>query len=137
MLKQVLHKLFSITMALLLLLSTGSFTVEKRYCEDVLIDVAVFSQIEKCALECFETEQEQITITPCCKDTLDVVQGQKQLTVKTFDDLEIFQQQFLASYLYAYNSLFEVLQKQTIPHQNYYPPNLITDIQVLDQVFLV
>nr|WP_321244177.1 hypothetical protein [uncultured Psychroserpens sp.] len=129
--------MFSISMAFLLLLSTVSFTVEKHFCGDVLIDVAVFSDVEKCTMEAFEIEQEQVTKVPCCKDTLDVIEGQNQLTVKTFDDLELDQQIVLAAYLYTFNNLFEVLQKQIIPHQHYNPPNLVADIQVLDQVFTI
>lgn len=124
-------------MAVLLLLSTVSFTVEKHFCGDVLIDVAVFSEVEKCAMEAFEIEQEQITKVPCCKDTLDVVEGQNQLAVKAFDDLELDQQQFLTAYMITFNSLFQTLKKQRAPHQHYMPPNLVTDIQVLDQVFTI
>lgn len=137
MLKQILHKLASMAMAILLLLSTVSFTVEKHYCGDVLIDVAVLGDVEKCAMEAFEIEQEQITKKSCCKDTLDVVEGQDQLTVKTFDDLEFEQHVFLFAYVTTYSSLFEALPKHIIPYEHYYPPNLIEDIQVLDQVFLI
>ena len=48
MIKQWLHKVFSISMALLVLFSTISFTVEKHYCGDFLIDTDVFSQVKKC-----------------------------------------------------------------------------------------
>ena len=88
-------------------------------------------------MEAFEIEQEQITKVPCCKDTLDVVEGQKELTVKTFDDLDFDQSLFIASFLITYNNLFDVLPKQTIPHKDYSSPNLIADIQVLDQVFII
>ena len=36
--------------------------------------------------------------------------------MKSFDDLELEQQQFLYAYVYAYNQLFESLPKHTIPH---------------------
>ncbi|WP_241485194.1 HYC_CC_PP family protein [Psychroserpens damuponensis] len=137
MLKQILHKLCSIAMTLLLLLSTVSFTVEKHFCGDVLIDVAVFTDLEKCASDNIESKHEEIKFMHCCKDTLETLQGQKELTVKTFDDLELDQQLFLASYLYSYTGLFQVLEKQTNPHRDYNPPKLIADIHVLDQVFLI
>ncbi|MEM5564125.1 hypothetical protein WNY78_03370 [Psychroserpens sp. AS72] len=137
MLKQILHKVFSMMMAVLLLLSTVSFTVEKHFCGDVLIDVAVFSTIEKCASDAVEMVEEHVSKKTCCKDTLDVIEGQTQLTVKTFDDLDFEQQQFLVAYVHAFNNLFEVVQKHTIPHQYYNSPKLIADIHVLDQVFLI
>nr|WP_321231686.1 hypothetical protein [uncultured Psychroserpens sp.] len=137
MLKQVLHKAASIIMAILLLLSTVSFTVEKHFCGDVLIDVSVLGDVEKCKMEAFEVEQEKITKKSCCKDVLDVVEGQNQLTVKSFDDLELEQQLFLTAFIYSCNAIYEVLPKHNIPHKHYSPPNLIADIQVLDQVFLI
>lgn len=127
----------SLSMAILLLLSTVSFTVEKHFCGDVLIDVAVFSNVEKCKMEAFEMELEKITKISCCKDILDVVEGQNLLIIKTFDDLEIAQQQFLWAYTYAFHGYYETLPKQHIPHKQYRPPNLIEDIQILDQVFLI
>ena len=124
-------------MAILLLLSTLSITVEKHFCGDVLIDVAVFSNVEKCGMEGLESNQEQVTKKSCCKDTLDVVEGQSQLEFKTFDDLDFNQQLFLTSLIVSYDGLFVSLPKQTTPHHNYSPPNLIADIQMLDQVFLI
>ncbi|MGB3607104.1 MAG: hypothetical protein WBA19_08110 [Psychroserpens sp.] len=124
-------------MALLLLMSTVSFTIEKHFCGDILIAVAVLGEVEKCAMEAFENEQEQITNRSCCKDILDVVEGQNQLTVNTFEDLEIDQQLFLYAYFKAENLLFEALPKERIPHAFYTPPNLIVDLQKLDQVFLI
>ena len=47
------------------------------------------------------------------------------------------QQQFLTTFLYTYINLFEGLPKQVIPHKDYSPPNLVSDIQVLDQVFII
>jgi hypothetical protein len=137
MFNQVLQKTFSIIMTLLLLLSTVSFTVEKHFCGDVLIDVAVFRTVEKCAKESLATNQQHPVKVPCCIDTLDVIEGQNQLTVKRLDDLEVHAQQLLMAHVITCNNLFEVLQKQLISHQNYNPPNLVSDLQVLSQVFTI
>lgn len=120
-------------MALLVLFSTVSFTVEKHYCGDVLVDVSVFTEAEKCASEA----EEIIAKMDCCKDTVDVIQGQDELSVKTFNDLDFEQQVFLASFTYSYISLFEGLPKEVIPFKDYSPPNLVADIQVLNQVFII
>ena len=124
-------------MAVLLLFSTVSFTVEKHFCGDVLIDVAVFSDVEKCSMEAFEIEQEKITKKSCCKDTIDIVIGVDQLTVKTLDDIDANLELFLTSFVYSYSNLYETYPKQDVPHRHYSPPNLIEDIQILDQVFLI
>ena len=124
-------------MALIVLCSTVSFTIEKHFCGDKLVDVSVFSEAKKCKMEAFEMELEKITKSPCCKDKIDVVKGQDELIVKTIDDLDVNQQLFIATFTHSYLNLFEGLPQLVIPHKNYSPPNLVTDIQVLDQVFLI
>jgi hypothetical protein len=135
--KELLHKVFSISLALIVLCSTVSFTVEKHYCGTKLVDVSVFSEADKCKMEAFEIESEKTTKKPCCKDEVDMLQGQDELIVKTFSDLDIDQQVFLSSFTYSYLNLFESLPQLVVPHKNYSPPNLVADIQVLDQVFII
>ena len=137
MIQNVLHKTFSVALALLVFFSTVSFTVEKHFCGDVLVDVSVFSEVQKCALEALEIEMAEITKMHCCKDTVDLVKGQDHLTIKKFEDLDFDQQLFLSTYAYSYINLFEGLPQQVIPHKYYSPPNLVADIQVRDQVFLI
>lgn len=120
-------------MAFLVLFSTVSFTIEKHFCGDVLVDVSLFTEAEKCASEAEET----IAKMDCCKDTVDVIQGQDELTVKTIDDLEFDQQVFLVAFSHAYFDLFEDFSEREIPYKDYSPPNLVYDIQVRDQVFLI
>ncbi|MDO6596171.1 hypothetical protein Q4512_04540 [Oceanihabitans sp. 2_MG-2023] len=137
MIKQVLHNFFSITLAFLVLFSTVSLTVEKHFCGDVLVDVSIFTEGEKCAMEAFEMKQAAITKKNCCKDQIDFVQGQKDLAIKNFDDLEFEQQLFLTSFAYIYINLFEGLPEQIIPHKDYSPPNLIVDLQLVNDTFLI
>ncbi|PIA81173.1 hypothetical protein BFR04_15565 [Gaetbulibacter sp. 4G1] len=131
--KLFLHKTFSVLLTLLVLFSTVSFTIEKHYCGDVLVDVSVFVEAEKCEMEALEILQKKT----CCKDEINVIQGQDELKFSSFDDLEFEQQQFLASFIYSYVNLFEGLSQQIVPHKNYSPPNLVRDIQVLNDTFLI
>jgi hypothetical protein len=133
--KQWIHKILSISMALLVLFSTVSFTVEKHYCGEHLIDVAVFTGAEDCSGE--KISETKTTKKGCCKDEIDVLEGQDELRVNGIDYLEFEQQLFVASFVYSYINLFEGLPQLVIPHRDYSPPNLIIDRQVLDQVFLI
>lgn len=135
--KHFLHKSFSVLLAIVVLFSTVSFTVEKHFCGDVLVDVSVFSEANKCGMEAFEMEQEAITKKSCCKDELHVFEGQDELKGSSFEDLNFQQQLFITTFPYAFVNLFEGLQKYIVPHKNYSPPNLVADIQVLDQVFII
>lgn len=124
-------------MALLVLLSTVSFTVEKHFCGDVLIDTAVFTEAQKCIMEAFEMEQALITKKNCCKDELEVIKGQDKLKLSKFEELPSIHKVFITSLVYSIFDLFETVDKEIIPHKDYSPPNLVADIQVLDQVFII
>lgn len=137
MIKQLLYKVFSINLSFLVLFSTASFSVEKHFCGDVLIDASLFSEVEKCENESLKIEIEKITKKSCCVDTTVIVKGQNELIVKSFDELDLEHQLLVAYFYYSYANLFEVLSQQNIPHKDYSSPNLIFDKQVLNQVFLI
>ena len=129
-----LHKSFSVMLSILVLCSTMSITVEKHFCGGTLVDVALFSEAKGCGMEM--TSESQMK-KPCCKDEVEVIQGQDELKVTSFKELDLEKQQILLAYVYTYASLFVSLPKEIIPHRDYVPPNLVTDIHVLDQVFLI
>jgi hypothetical protein len=131
--KAFLNKSFSITLALLVLISTVSFTIEKHFCGDVLVDISIFTEVDKCAMETLEILQKKT----CCKDEIEIIQGQDELKFSAFEDFNFEQQQFLSAFAFSYVNLFIGLPKQSIPHKDYSPPNLVADIQVLDQVFII
>ena len=123
-------------MALLVLFSTISFTVEKHYCGNTLVDVSVFSEPNKCGMESMK-DTKTVVKKSCCKDIIDIVQGQDELQKVVFEDLDFKQQLILTSYLYSYINPFEGLPQNVIPNKDYSPPNLVTDILLLDQIFLI
>ncbi|WP_231632398.1 hypothetical protein [Mangrovimonas sp. TPBH4] len=135
--KEQLHKVFSVAMAILVLLSTISLTVVKHYCGDNLIDVAVFTEVEKCGMEMKDHTQALVEKKSCCKDEVEVVQGQDNLNTSDFDKLDFGQKVFLSSFVYSYINLFQGETKANVPHEYYTPPSLIADMQVLNQVFII
>lgn len=137
MIKQLLHKVFSISLALIVLCSTVSFTIEKHFCGNKLVDVSLFSQADKCNMGALEMEADEINKKSCCKDKIDVVEGQDELIVKSFDDLDADLQQFITTFAFAYFNRFEGLPQLVVPHKNYSPPILVFDKQITDQVFLI
>lgn len=121
-------------MAFVVVFSTLSFTIESHYCGTNLIDTAVFSKAKVCGGNAADKD---FAMKSCCKDEVVVVQGQDKLKLNSFDDLDINKQILFTSYVYSYISLFISLPKQVVPHKEYVPPNLIYDIQVLDETFLI
>jgi len=128
--KSLTYKVLSVLMALLVMFSTLSFTVESHYCGNHLVDTAIFTEAKKCGDS--ETKPK-----PCCKDEIEVVKGQDTLDIKTINDLDFNLKVFVNVYEYYFINLYESLPKRIIPHKDYSPPNLIEDIQLLDAVFLI
>ena len=124
-------------MALLVLMSTISFTMEKHFCGDTLIDVAIFSKAITCGMDMEAVSKISSEKMSCCKEELDIVKGQDKLKKASFDELSYDQHSFLSALVYSFTDLFEGSIKQVVPHKDYSPPNLVTDIQVLDQVFII
>jgi hypothetical protein len=130
----VIHKAFSVTLSFLVLFSTLSLTIKKHFCGDVLIDVAVFTELQKCA-----GDVDAITITkkPCCKDEIDVFEGVNQMTTNSFEDLDYLQKQMLFAYSFSYINSFGGLPNLVISHKDYSSHILVKDIQVLDEAYLI
>lgn len=131
--KKPFFKIITFTLALLVLISTLSFSVEKHFCGDFLVDMTFFIDAEKCTMETRDIMKKKL----CCKDVVDVVLGQDELKLASLEDFEFKQQQLFTSFVFSYYKIFENLPNTIISLNDYSPPSLIFDIQVLDQVFLI
>nr|WP_311195967.1 hypothetical protein [Antarcticibacterium sp. 1MA-6-2] len=100
--KSILYKISSSLLASLVLLSTLSFTVNKHFCGDFLVDQAIFSAAETCGMEHSPGMSDE---KGCWEDTV-AIDGQKDLKI-SFYDLNFDQQVFLAGFTYSLTSLFE------------------------------
>lgn len=125
-------------MAFLVLFSTFSFTVDKHFCGDFLVDTAIFANAESCGMDMESSSAKDLDIaaTHLCHNKKVEVTGQNELKV-SFDSLDLTQQVFITTLTYSYLNLFEGLPTEVTPFKNYTPPLLVADIQILDQVFLI
>ena len=130
-----LYKVFSVTLSIIVLFSTLSFTVEKHYCGETLIDTAIFSELKKCGS--MDSNGMVYVKKTCCKDIVDIFEGQDDLKIYDFENIDEILEITVVNYLFSYSKLFESLPKQIIPNKDYSPPNIIQDIQVLDETFLI
>lgn len=119
-------------MVMVMLLSTMSFTVLQHYCGSELIEQTVFAQVDPC---CGDTDSSQDQDV-CCNNQLQIIEGQDEL-VSGSSELDFLGQVFLVSYYYSYTQLFDILSNEVVPFRDYTPPLLVTDIQLVDQVFLI
>lgn len=120
-------------MAFVVLLSTVSFTIEKHYCGDVLIDISVFKNAANCGMESAETLQEK----SCCKDEINVIEGQDELKASSFVDIDFKVSQLLFALTSTTINLSDFDLKHNNSFKEYPPPNLVYDILLMKQVLLI
>ena len=136
--KQIFHKIMSLSMAFVVLLSTMSFTVDMHYCGDTLVDTAILQKLTTCGMEMDKplTEGCSITKKDCCNDQKVVVDGQDELKI-SFDTLTLKQQFFAASFVYTYFNLFVGVDENVTSYRDYVPPLVIREIYKLDETYLI
>ncbi|CAM1368661.1 conserved exported hypothetical protein [Tenacibaculum sediminilitoris] len=138
--KKTFHKIASILMTFVVLLSTMSFTVNSHFCGDLLVDISYFVKAESCGMDMKqETKADGCSITKknCCQDVASVIEGQDTLKITSFDKLSFEKQVFITSFYYNYSILFEGIHNKVVPFKNYTPPLVVKDIYVLDEVYLI
>jgi len=138
--KEVLYKISSVAMALLVLFSSFSFTVHKHLCGNKVADVSYMVTADSCGMEMNEctnnnSSQQEVEKEPCCKDVSEVIEG-NQNQQQALQNLELQQVQFIALFVDSYINLFEEAYTATFTKE-YSPPLIVKNIQVLDEVYLI
>ncbi|MEY8779474.1 hypothetical protein AB9K32_03555 [Allomuricauda sp. XS_ASV26] len=127
--KQFFHQIVSSFMALLVLASTVSWTVDKHICMGRVMDISFFAHADDCGMD-MDMEKS------CCDDESFTVQGQDDLKI-SFEKFDLDQQVFLVSFVQTYFQLFKTDSEEPHAFNEYNPPPLIRDVQVLDQTFRI
>ena len=130
--KKVFQKIASITLALLVLLSTMSFTVEKHYCGDYLVDVSLIGNADSC-----DMKMDAIADDNCCKDEIYHIEGQDKLQKNSTDDLSLNQQKLIFAFAISYQTIFVDIDTEKEFYSDFSPPDIPQDYQVLYQSFLI
>ncbi len=138
--KEVLHKVSSILIALLVLFSSFSFTVHTHICGEEIADVSYVFEADSCGMEMNICEnntssQQKIKKELCCKDISEVIEG-NQNEQQALQSLEIQQAQFISAFIYSYISLFNEVKTATL-YNNYPSPLIVKNIYKLDEVYLI
>ena len=137
--KQIFHKIASFIMAFVVLFSTMSFTIDMHYCGDTLVDTAIFDRADSCGMESMDSvisDDCNIVKKECCTD-VHLTKNSQDAVKYSLDDLTFNQQIVAVSFIYSYINLFEGLEENIIPFQDYSPPLVVDDIQLLDESFLI
>lgn len=126
----------SVTMALLVFISTLSVSIEKHYCGDHLVGFAIFADAQKCESEAAD-EGTNLMAQSCCKDVVDLLEGQHELSLEKTKDLTAGQKVFILSLASVFGGLYDQKSQNNTRYKHYTPPRFTQDIQVLNEVFLI
>ena len=135
--KKGFQKSVSTVLALLVLVSTFSFTIDRHYCGSFLVDQAIFSKASTCGMDVpSHSGTDLMDKDNCCSNQNISVDGQDELNI-SFNSMDFDQQVFITAFTFSFNNLFEGLPEQVIPYKNYNPPLIVKDIPVLNDTFLI
>lgn len=139
--RAIIHKIAATVMALVVVFSTLSVTVDMHFCGTTLVDTALFKQADTCGMELAKVNTDntadcKVSDKGCCSKKQFVVDGQQELK-NNVDSLTFDQQVFLTAFAVTYLNRFVNLHDSVIPFQHYTSPLVVRDLQLLDEVFLI
>ena len=141
MMLQILHKILAFILALAVLFSTLSFTVEKHVCMGDVTDVSYFKRVEACEMEMMECEVgdamgHELDRSRCCDNIQELIPGEspEQLAL---DRLEIQQFDFVLAFVSSYVNSFEHAKHMDRFDFGPDPPLIERDVQIPYQTFLI
>jgi|TARA_R100001530_G_scaffold45939_2_gene34561 hypothetical protein len=134
-------KILSFFLAVLILLSTSSFTVDMHFCCNKLVDMSLIGKAKVCAekVQKKDSPLKQCTTLQekdCCSNESFVKTGNDTIK-KANTKLEAETVIFLNTFFYAYVNLFEGLEENIVPFKQYRPPLISKDIQTFYETYLI
>lgn len=137
--KSILSKILTFFLALLVLFSSVSLTIEKHFCGGQIYSESLFGKAEKCGMEeqCCVAENNNLYISKksCCNDEIQLINGsifKKEPTIKLNN-----KQQDFSVFVLADAVLFSQKENKSTHFKNYFPPPNTHNFNILYQVFRI
>lgn len=139
--KSSFRNIISLSLALLVVFSTFSFTIEKHFCGETLVGKAVFSSAKKCSSEmhtCVAKESGHMNTKKdsCCSNKQENIIGQDELKTSS-SSFDFLQFNYIIPFILILGNFLYELPFQEISQKYYKPPLLFADVQVIYQIFLI
>lgn len=132
--KESFLKIASFQLAILVLLSTFSFNVDKHFCGDFLVDVSFTGDADGCGMN---MDKDTTKMKNCCKDETEKIEGQDELQLTSIDKISFEKEQFLVAFINSYQYLFKKVDAKSFVFKEFPPPEISTNFQVAYQAFLI
>jgi len=136
--KSVVFKIVSSFMALLVLFSTLSFTLDMHFCGDVLVETAIFKKAKGCGMEMDNPVSNTCELTKknCCSEQQSLICGQDELQISAHE-IAVGENVFIAAFFQTYSQLFKTSNNQVSNFTAHAPPMVVRSIYKLDESYLI
>ena len=136
--KSLIHKFVSINMALLLLLTTTSFSIAAHFCGDDIVNIALNSDAQSCAMQDADPEMHDLMRDMGCCDDKHIVSDSDDDLQKTAFEFSFDQLVFITAFTHSYHTLFDLEANSSSTHWiKESPPLLGRDLFLLHDSFLI
>lgn len=136
--KKIITTFVSTFLAIVVLLSTMSFTVNIRYCDDNIVATTLNSEHDPCQTDILnELEDCCIPKKDCCQEAEIIFDGQEEIRVQGPQKIKIDSYIYL---VFPIEHTFAPEIKNTLDslvYSSYSPPFITKDRPILHQVFLI
>lgn len=129
---KLITKITSVSLALLVLFSTFSFTVDQHYCGEFLVDISFTGDADGCGMNMTKS-----TINNCCSDEEISFQGQEDLqyyspAVKTFTSPTLF-----IPKIHNWTLQLTQVKRKPCRFKEFPPPDIPRNFQSEYQVYII
>lgn len=136
--KKLITSIFSVCMTLIVLVSTMSFTVNIRYCDENLIATSLNSNDDHCSTDNLNTLEDCcVPKKDCCQDTQIVIEGHQKFRIQITKELKIQKIYLQALLVDTFCPIYKITSSNHVQYNCYVPPIIITDKQLIHLVFLI
>lgn len=107
------------------------------------MDVAIFAQADDCGMQAEDMDvktsgEEAVSMSEsCCKNVLDIYEGQDELSLEKTKELNTNQKVFVMAFAAVFSGSNLLELQNPAPFEHYSPPILDKDIQVLHEVYII
>lgn len=135
--KKLVTKILATFLSLIVLMSSMSFTIDKHFCGETLVDISYFGKAEDCGMKMnISSEMRSMKKKKCCKNVTEFIEfdafdQEKVQTISTHDI------EFLVFHIYSYLNLYQDLKLDKEFYKDFSPPDIPKNIQVLHETFLI
>lgn len=130
------NKISALITALMVLFSTGSFAVDMHFCGDTLVDLGFYHEDAKCGMLLPGQEGDcPMSFMDCCEDSQYAQSGSDEV-FSNYSDFEVGNDQLAIQPIVAVVYQWQDYSKRMITAK-YVPPDIILDLQILHETFLL